>query len=335
MTTDVGSRPSRQLRWGIMATGGIARAFTADLQAHGHVVQAVGSRAAASAERFAAELSVPTAHASYEALVADPEVDVVYVATPHSHHAAGALAALEHGKHVLVEKAFTLTAAEADQVVQAAAARGLVVMEAMWTRFLPHMVALRERVREGRLGTVVSVHADHTQQLPTAPGHRLNDPALGGGALLDLGVYPVSFALDLLGPPVDVQAVATMTETGVDATVATAFRHQGGAVSTSYSSMRAAGRNRATVLGTEGRIEVAATWYAPTSFDLHDAAGDLVEHVDIPVTGRGMQHQAAEVERLVAAGLTAGTVMPPEQSVMVMRTLDQVRSRIGLRYPGE
>lgn len=318
-----------------MATGGIARTFTADLKAHGHVVQAVGSRSAASAERFAAELSVPTAHGSFEALVADTAVDVVYVATPHSHHADGALLALEHGKHVLVEKSFTLTADEAERVVAAATDRGLVVMEAMWTRFLPHMVALREVVTSGRLGRLVSVHADHTQQLSTAPEHRLNDPGLGGGALLDLGVYPVSFALDLLGPPVAVQAVATMTTTGVDATVATAFQHEGGAVSTSYSSMRARGRNRATVLGTDGRIEVAATWYAATTFDVLDGDGELVEHVDLPVTGRGMQHQAAEVERLVTAGLTAGTVMPPEQSVQVMRVLDQVRSRIGLRYPGE
>jgi len=323
------------LRWGIMATGGIARTFTKDLQAHGHVVQAVGSRTAGPAEQFAAELSVPTAHGSYGGLVADPDVDIVYVATPHFHHEAGALAALEQGKHVLVEKAFTLSVGQAERVTELARSRGLVVMEAMWTRFLPHMVAVREMVHGGRLGEVVSVHADHTQQLPTEAGHRLNDRGLGGGALLDLGVYPVSFAVDLLGAPVDVQAVAKMTDTGVDATVATAFRHEGGAVSTTYSSMRARGRNRATILGTEGRIEIAATWYAATTFDVLDGDGELVEHVDIPVTGRGMQYQAAEVERLVTAGLTEGTVMPPEQTVLIMRTLDQVRSAIGLRYPGE
>jgi len=318
-----------------MATGGIARTFARDLQQHGHSVHAVGSRAPGPAEQFAAELGVPVAHGSYAALVADPDVDVVYVATPHSHHAEGALAALEHGKHVLVEKAFTMSARQAEEVVEAARVRGLVVMEAMWTRFLPHMVAVREMVRAGRVGEVVSLQADHTQQLPTASSHRLNDPALGGGALLDLGVYPVSFAVDLLGAPVEVQAVSTSTSTGVDASVATAFRHEGGAVSTTYSSMRARGRNQATVLGTEGRIEIAATWYAATTFDLLDPAGDLVEHVDLPVSGRGMQYQAAEVERLVREGLTAGTVMPPAESVVVMRAMDLVRSRIGLRYPGE
>ena len=321
--------------WGILATGGIARAFTQDLVLHGHRVEAVGSRSADSAQSFAREHDIPRSHGSYEDLVADPAVDVVYVATPHNFHAAHALLAIAAGKHVLVEKAFTLNATQAQHVVDAADAGGLLVLEAMWTRFLPHMRIVREWIAAGRIGEVRSVHADHTQSLPTEDSHRLNNPALAGGALLDLGVYPISFAHDVLGPVESVVAEATFKSTGVDASVATVLRHRGGTVSTSYSSSETRGSNRATVLGMEGRLELDATWYAPTRVTLHDGDGEVVEVYDEPVTGRGMQHQALEVERLLAAGLTASPLMTPAGSVEVMATMDAVRDRIGLRYPEE
>ena len=323
------------LGWGILATGGIARLFAKDLTAHGYRVEAVGSRTLESARAFAQEHDVPRAHGSYEDLVADPEVDVVYVATPHTFHASNARLALEHGKHVLVEKAFTLNAHEAREITELARDRGLVVMEAMWTRFLPHMADVRTLLAEGAVGEVHSLHADHTQHLPFDETHRLNDLCLGGGALLDLGVYPISFAHDVLGPPVDIAARATFKPTGVDASVATIFTHGDGAVSTTYSSMETRGRNQATILGTAGRIEIAATWYAPATVTLHDARGALVREMSTPVTGRGMQFQAAEVERLVRAGATAGELMAPQDSVLVMETMDRVRDAIGLRYPGE
>ena len=323
------------LGWGILATGGIARLFTKDLRAAGYRVEAVGSRTAEAASAFAREFDVPRAYGSYEELVGDPAVDVVYVATPHTFHAANARLALDHGKHVLVEKAFTLNAHEAREITELARQRGLVVMEAMWTRFLPHMAAVRTLVADGAVGAVRSLHADHTQHLPFGESHRLNDPGLGGGALLDLGVYPISFAHDILGPPVDVVARATLKPTGVDASVATIFTHGDGAVSTTYSSMETRGRNQATILGTAGRIEIAATWYAPATVTLLGADGSLVQEVSIPVTGRGMQFQAAEVERLVRAGATAGTLMAPADSVRVMETMDTIRDLIGLRYPGE
>jgi len=323
------------LGWGILATGGIARLFTKDLKAHGHRVHAVGSRTAESAEAFAQEFGIPQAYGSYEDLVDDPQVDVVYAATPHTFHAANARLALEHGKHVLVEKAFTLNAREAREITELARDRGLVVMEAMWTRFLPHMADVRALIAGGAVGEVRSLHADHTQNLPFDETHRLNDLHLGGGALLDLGVYPISFAHDILGPPVDITARATFKPTGVDASVATIFTHGDGAVSTTYSSMQTRGRNQATILGTAGRIEIAATWYAPATVTLYDASGTLVREIVTPVTGRGMQFQAAEVERLVRAGITAGTLMDPQDSVQVMETMDRVREAIGLRYPGE
>jgi predicted dehydrogenase len=333
--TIVGMTNSTSLRWGILATGGIARLMTRDLLAHDHRVEAVGSRSAASARAFAAEFGLPRAHASYEALAADPGVDIVYVATPHSHHAANALQAVAHGKHVLVEKAFTMNAGQAEQVVAAARDRGVVVLEAMWTRFLPHMTLLRRWLHDGRIGEVRAVHAEHCQRLDRDDDHRLYSPALAGGALLDLGVYPVSFAHDVLGTPTEVMASATVTPTGVDASVATLLTHTGGAVSTSFSSLRLAGPNRASVQGTDGRIDIAGTWYTPTTVTLLDATGAVVDEQLPPTSGRGMQYQAAELERLVAAGGAESAVMPPDESVAVMRTLDAVRERIGLRYPGE
>ena len=321
--------------WGILATGGIARLFTKDLLAHGHRVEAVGSRSPGSADSFARSFGLPRAYGSYEELVVDPAVDVVYVATPHNFHAANAALALRAGKHVLIEKAFTLNASQARRIVELGKASELLVMEAMWTRFLPHMQQLRAWLDEGRIGTVRSLHADHTQRLPSDEGHRLNNLALAGGALLDLGVYPVSFAHDILGPVEHVSARATFKPTGVDGSVATILSHTNGTVSTSYSSSETRGPNRATVLGTEGRIDIDATWYAPARVTMYDVDNQPVERFDHRVTGRGMQYQAAEVERLLSRSETVSPLMRPTESLDVMTTLDAIRARIGLHYPEE
>lgn len=322
-------------RWGILGTGGIARHFTRDLLLTGHTVTAVGSRAKERAEEFAALFELPAAHASYAALVADPSVDLVYVATPHPFHYPDARLALEAGKHVLVEKPFTLNAAQAQHLVSLAADRGLLVLEAMWTRWLPHMTRLREIVAAGTIGEVRSMSADHTQRLPDDPRHRLNALELGGGALLDLGVYPVSFASQLFGTPQSVQATATFKETGADAQVATMFRYPGGQIATTYSASVTRGPNVAVVLGSDGRIEIDSVWYAATGLRVYDSAGTLIEDVRPRVEGRGMQFEAVEAERLVSEGRTASDVLPPEETVAIMATLDAIREQIGLRYPGE
>ncbi len=324
-----------QIRWGILATGWIADLFTKDLILTGHAVTAVGSRSQASADRFAKALGIPTAHGSYEALVADPNVDIIYIATPHPQHISAAKLALNAGKHILVEKAFTLNAPEAAEIVALAQAKGLVVLEAMWTRFLPHMKRIREILKAGTIGEVRSITADHRQKLPDDPKHRLNALDLGGGALLDLGIYPISFAWDVLGKPSAIQATATFRETGADAQVATIFHYANGAIATTLSSSDSAGPNRAAVVGTKGRIEIDHVWYSPTTFRVYDNANNVIETFDRAVAGRGMQFQADEAERLIAAGLTAGDIMPPSQSVEIMATLDEVRRQIGLRYPCE
>ena len=322
-------------RWGILGTGWIAGVFTSDLHTAGCAVTAVGSRRPDSADAFATKYSIDHAHASYESLVADPDVDIVYVATPHAFHARDARLALEAGKHVLVEKAFTLNAREAQDVASLAARRELFLMEAMWTRFLPHMVRIREILAAGTLGDVRTLLADHNQRLPKDPAHRLNNPRLGGGALLDLGIYPVSFAWDLFGPPTRVRAVATMTTTGVDRQVGVLLEHDDGRQAVMHAALDTAGPNRATLIGTAGRIEIEPVWYQATSFTVFDVGGAVLEQFDTVVPGRGMQYQALEVERCVSAGLTVSEVLPPDESVAIMGTLDEVRSQIGLRYPGE
>jgi len=321
------------LRWGILATGGIAHAFTSDLRTAGLTVAAVGSRRAETAAEFAATFDIPHAHGSYEELVADPDVDIVYVSTPHSHHRENAVLALEHGKHVLVEKPFTLDADEALVIRDIAAERGLLAMEAMWTRYLPHMVRIRELVADGAVGEVRAVAADHTQSLPTDPAHRINALELGGGALLDLGIYPVSFAWDLLGAPDEVKAVGRLGETGADTEAAISFRHASGAVSSLVTSSRAAGPNRAEVIGTAGRISIDPVWYTPTSFRLHAPDGTVREEFDGSVAGRGMQYQALHAEELIAAGRTDSALLPLEESVAIMACLDEIRAQLDVRYP--
>jgi predicted dehydrogenase len=323
------------LRWGILATGGIAHAFTSDLRTAGLTVSAVGSRRPEAAEEFAREFDIPRAHGSYEDLVADPDVDIVYIATPHPYHAENALLALDAGKHVLVEKPFTLNAAEAARVRDRAAERGLVVLEAMWTRFLPHMARIREILAAGDLGEIRAVIVDHTQKISDDPSHRLNALELGGGALLDLGIYPVSFVHQVLGAPTTISAQARLADTGADAEIATIFTHASGAVSTTLSSSRGAGPNTASIIGTEARLDIDRVWYNASTFRVVAPDGTVREEYVSQIEGRGMQFQALAAEDLVRSGRLSGDILPIDETVEIMRTLDAVRAEIGLRYPGE
>lgn len=323
------------LRWGILATGGIAHAFASDLRTAGLDLVAVGSRSQASADAFAAEFDIPRAHGSYEDLAADPDVDIIYVSTPHPMHAENARLALEAGKHALVEKSFTVNRAEAQGLRDLAADKGLLVMEAMWTRYLPHMVRVREIIDAGTLGEIRTVFADHTQKITDDPSHRLNALPLGGGALLDLGIYPVSFVWDILGAPTTVQAGARLGDTGADAEVATLMTHASGALSTTVSSSRGSGPNTAHIVGTEARIDIDRVWYSPTSFTVTAPDGSVIERYESHVEGRGMQYQALAAERFVAEGTLEGRELPIDESVAIMGTLDDIRRQIGVSYPSE
>jgi predicted dehydrogenase len=324
------------LRWGILAAGGIARRFATDLQVNGMTVTAVGSRTPEKARAFAEALGIAKAHGSYAELAEDPDVDAIYVATPHPFHVTAGELAIRAGKHVLIEKPFTLNSREAQRLADLGREHGVVVMEAMWTRFLPHMVRLRALTAEGKLGVIRALVATHTQDLPDDPKHRLNDLALGGGALLDLGVYPVSFAFDILGEPSEIVARGRLRETGADAEFSAMLRYAGGTTAMLLATSDAGGPNRAQLSGTAGYVDIDGVWYAPTSFRLFDADKKLVEEYIPPeIRGRGMHFQALEVERLAAAGQLSSPLMPVEQSVGIMRIMDEIRAQIGVLYPNE
>jgi predicted dehydrogenase len=314
------------LRWGILSTGGIAHTFASDLRfIEEGVVAAVGSRSLAAADAFGDEFDVPRRYGSYEALVGDPDVDVIYVATPHPFHLANATLALEEGKPVLVEKAFTMNGAEARELVALARSKELFLMEAMWTRHLPHVAKLRELIGEGVLGELVTVEADHGKWFAADPTHRLFAPELGGGAMLDLGVYPVSFASMLLGTPDRITALVDAAFTGVDAQASMLFGYASGAqaVLTCTSSARTA--TRACVSGTKARVEIDGDFYAPTSFTLIARTGER-ERFEFSSKGRGLHYQAQEVARCLSEGVTESPLMPLDESVAIMDTMDHVLS---------
>jgi predicted dehydrogenase len=316
----------KPLRWGIMGTGGIAGAFAEDLKlTDSGVVAAVGSRTAESARAFAEQRGIPTRHGSYEALANDPDVDIVYVATPHPLHHGNARLALEAGKPVLVEKPFTMNAEEARDLVALARERDLFLMEAMWTRFLPHIRHVRELLPS--LGDVVTVTADHGQWFAEDPAFRLFAPGLGGGALLDLGIYPVSFASMVLGAPDRVAAMVTPAFTGVDAQTSMLFGYASGAQAVLSCTLSAVSPTTASIVGTDARIEIDGPFYAPASFTLIPREGERsrFEYLD---EGRGLRHQADEVARLLAAGETESALMPLDETVAIMTTMDRVLTAV-------
>jgi predicted dehydrogenase len=324
------------VRWGILATGGIARSFVTALAAHTtQQVVAVGSRSAERAQAFAAEHGIARAHGSYAALVDDPEVDVIYVATPHSEHRANALAAIAAGKHVLVEKSFTRNAAEAAQVFDAARAAGVFAMEAMWARFLPQTDVLRQLIADGVLGDIAVVAADHGQYFDPDPAHRLFNPELAGGAMLDLGIYPVSFAAMVLGPPEAVTATGTVTGTGVDAQVSMVL-DKGAAQAVLYTTLLAATPTTASVTGTLARAELSGRFYAPGTLTVTSRDGtSLVRERDAITGSHGLCYEAAEVARCVTAGRRESRSLGWGETLSIMRTMDEVRRQIGVTLPGE
>jgi predicted dehydrogenase len=315
---------SDPIRWGILGTGGIARTFAGDLAyTDDGVVAAVGSRSQSSADSFGDRFNVPRRYDSYDELVHDDQIDAVYVATPHPMHFENASLALAAEKPVLVEKAFTMTGQEARDLVAQARTQGLFLMEAMWTRFLPHVIALRELIGAGRLGEIVSFEADHGQWFALDPAFRLFAPELGGGALLDLGVYPISFASMLLGTPERIAAAVEPAFTGVDGQVSMVFSYESGAQSTLTCTSLARTATRACVSGTDARVEIAGDFYAPTTMALITRDGER-EEFRFDTQGRGLHYEAQEVARCLREGRLESDTMPLDESVEIMETMDQI-----------
>lgn len=327
-------RTAPSLRWGILGPGKIAHRFAREALAHtSQVITAVGSRSRERAEAFAHEHAIPRVHVDYRGLVEDPEVDVVYVATPHSEHRANALLAIAAGKSVLVEKPLTRNAAEAREVFDAASDAGVFAMEAMWSRFLPHVAEIHEAVGRGVLGDVVALWADHGQMLDLGPTHRLLDPALAGGAILDLGVYPISFAHLLLGVPTTVRAVGQLTETGVDGHASIVLQYGPRTQAVVDTTLWSPTACTAWVAGSEGRLEVERTFYAPSAFRITRLDGTTWSY-DGRVPG-GFQYQIAEAARCVAQGEMESALRSHRDTLEVMAIMDEARAQLGVVYPGE
>ena len=324
-----------EFRWGILGTGGIAQAFTRDLSYfNNHIVQAVGSRSLEKATDFALEFPGCTPYGSYEELVADPMIDAVYVATPHPHHAANTILALNAGKPVLCEKPFAVNATQVRAMVAASIDNDVALLEAMWTRFLPHISKVREILASGVIGEVVNIEADHGQYLMGLGIPRLIEPELAGGALLDLGIYPISFAHMILGKPTKITATGVLTDKGVDGQTSAIFDYESGAQAVLTTTMITQTPCRATIAGTLGRIEIDRTFYSPTEMRVVTLDGTVTEYPN-NYQGHGLREQAAELERMVHGNEIESQILTHQMSIEVMESLDEIRKQIGLRYPFE
>jgi predicted dehydrogenase len=325
---------SDSVRWGILGAGGIAHTVGPDIAATpGNEVAAVAARDLDRATALAEQLGAPRAYGSYAELVADPDLDVVYIATTHGQHHEHALLALRAGKPILVEKAFTLNAREAREVVAEARARQLFCMEGMWMRLNPLIIRAQEIAASGRIGDVISVHADLSRLFPYDPTHRLYDLAAGGGALLDLGVYPTTFAWLFLGRPDVVQATGALAPTGADRSVAMQWGYRDGRFA--QISCSAAGTNPLTglIAGTKGWISIGGRVHRAPFITVHDDDGEQV--LEQTVTGGGFDHEIAEVARCLQAGELESPRLPLDDTVAVLEVLDEARAQLGVRYPAD
>lgn len=323
------------IRWGILGPGAIARAFATGLrEARGARLHAVASREPSRAAAFAAEFGAHRAHGSYAELAADPEVDAVYVATPHAFHCEHALLALGAGKPVLCEKPLAANAEQAARMIAAAREGGLALMEGLWTRFLPAVERLRGLVASGAVGEVRSVEAEFGFRAPFDSASRLFAPAAAGGALLDIGIYPLNLAWLLCGPPLEIRDTVEIGASGVDEEATLVLRHDGGRESRLAFSFRTELSNEAHVVGTEGRLTLRSPWWGGTRLVLIDRAG-REEEIVCPARGGGLAHEAEAFMDQVRAGGLESEVMSLDESLAILQVMDGLRERWGVRYPFE
>jgi predicted dehydrogenase len=320
-----------RIRWGILSTGSIASTFVEDLRLlPDATVAAVGSRTLASAERFAAKHGIPRAHGSWRELVEDPQVDAIYVATPHVAHFEATMLSLAAGKATLTEKPFTLDVASSETLVETARERGVFLMEAMWMRCVPAIRRMVELVADGAIGDPTAVHADFGMAGPWDAAHRLMSKALGGGALYDVGIYPVTFAHLFLGTPTAVQAWAQMSPGGVDENTGILLGYDSGALAALTCGLVGDSARRASVTGTTGRIEVPRDFFHPSSFTIW--RGGSAETVELPFEGAGYHFEAAEVHRCLREGRTESPLVPLSSTLEILTVLDVIRVKVGLDY---
>lgn len=326
---------TQNIRWGILSTARIAHKLADAVQkTEGCELVAIGSRSQESADTFGDKYNIPNRHASYEALVADPDVDVIYVATPHPFHMDGAMLAINAGKAVLVEKPFTMNAPEAQRVIEAARAKGVFLMEAMWTRFLPIIARTRALIQSGAIGEPRLVQVDFGFFAAYDPKDRLFAPELGGGALLDVGVYTTSFVSMIMGRPERIKSFARIGETGVDEENITIMQYPNGAMASMFSGTRLATSQEATITGTAGILRVNRHFYSGDTLTL-TPRDETARGIDVTETRiiteetdpNGFIYQVQEVNACLHAGQLESTVMPLDETLTIMETLDRIASR--------
>lgn len=324
------------IKWGILGCGNIAKKFATGLSVIPDAdLVAVGSRTQEKADAFADAFNVPKRHDSYEALASDPDVDVIYVATPHSHHQDNTILCLRHKKAVLCEKPFAINADETREMVRVARQEKVFLMEAMWTRFVPSIVKLREIVENGTIGDVRCLVADFGYRVGTInPEARTYNPDLGGGALLDVGIYPISFAsLIMQTQPSQIVSLANLGQTGVDEQSGWIFTYDDGRMAIGYTAIRTSTPHEATVMGTKGQIRAERSFWCGSPLTLN--VGGNIETIEVPMEGNGYNYEAVEVMNCLRAGKLESDVMPLDESIQLMETLDRVRQPWGLVYPQE
>ena len=325
-----------RIRWGILSTGAIAKSFVKGLAAVGDAEPvAVGSRTQAAADAFGDEFGISRRHASYEALANDPDVDVIYVATPHTFHKENSILCLKAGKAVLCEKPFTINRPEAAELVAVAREEGLFLMEAMWTRFLPIMIQVRKWLAEGEIGDVRMVAADFGfGSRPGSTKSRLYDPALGGGALMDVGIYSLSFAsMVFRRAPSRVAGMAHIGDLKVDEQAGMMLGYDGGEMAMLYTSIQCSTSHWAHIMGTEGMIRIHPPYWRGTTATL--VKGGEETTVERPFDGNGYNCQAEAVGRYLREGKLESDEIPLDESVAIMGTMDTIRDQIGLKFPME
>lgn len=329
------SRDAPVLRWGILGPGWIARRFAESVQAHtDQVIAAVASRSLDRSKAFADSFGIPAAYGSYTELMADPEIDIVYVCTPHTEHHRAAVLALEAGKHVLIEKPIGINAEQARDVAQRAGVAGVFAAEAMWTFFLPKFDVIRQVLAAGTLGTITTVVAEYGEHFE--PAHRIFDPELAGGPLLDLGTYPLALVTEVLGQPERLHAIGQPHASGVNGQLSAVMQFDGGAQAVTNTHVHNFTPSAATIVGTAATLAVDGPFNMPGGFEVRYPDGSRLRY-DEPRGAHfeGLQYQAAAVARTIGAGGTQSPERPLAASIQTMETADEIRRQLSIGFPGE
>jgi len=326
-----------KIRWGILGAGKIANKFAADLRlVKDAELVAIASRNPKKIAAFTADFPVPLVFHTYEELAASPDVDVIYIATPHGFHRDHALLCLQHKKAVLCEKAFALNTYQVQDMINAARKHNVFLMEAFWTKFLPQYQKVNTLIKSGDIGEIKMIQADFGFRATTPTPQRLHDPALGGGALLDIGIYPVFLALAMLGKPVDVKAVMKPYASGVDEQIAMTLTFENGALANLSATFAADTPVEATICGTLGYIRMSNRFHNATSQITLVKDKQAPQAIEVHrEDGYGYQFEARHVNSCLQKGLTESPVMCHNDSLLLIETLDRIRKSCGIRYQAD